>query len=131
LAARLGRTTWNLSHEIYTATGEWRTTLIEQALKKRVTLLWTPASGSDDGPWGFVRDLARRATLVIDGGVQPPVGMDPLATQVVIVTKADNSLAQWHVAQLQQRYPQACVITGTRQAAGELAGQRFLGVQIS
>ena len=41
LAARLGRATWNLTHEIYAATGAWRAKLIEQALKKRVTLLFT------------------------------------------------------------------------------------------
>jgi hypothetical protein len=133
LAARLGRPTWNLTYEITTATGEWRATLIEQALKKRVTLLWTPANGMAEAPWEFVRDLARRTTLVIDGGVQPPIGIDALTisatAQIVIVTQPDNSVAQWHVVQLQQRYPQASVITGTRQAARELADQLFKGVQ--
>jgi hypothetical protein len=131
LATRLGRTTWNLTHEVYAATGEWRATLIEQALKKRVTLLWIPANGVADVLWEFVHDLARRALLVIDGGVQPPLGIDALATQIVIVTQPDNSVAQWHVAQLQQRYPQANVITGNRQAAGELADQLFKGVRAS
>jgi len=131
LAARLGRPTWNLTYEITTATGEWRATLIEQALKKRVTLLWTPANGAAEAQWEFVRDLARRTTLVIDGGVQPPIGIDALTTHVVIVTRPDNSVAQWHVVQLQQRYPAALVSAGTRQAASELAGQLFKGVQVS
>lgn len=134
LAARLGRPTWNLTYEITAATGEWRATLIEQALKKRVTLLWMPANGAVEAACEFVRDLARRGPVVIDGGLEPPGTVDalvaaPAATQVVIVTQPDNSLAQWHVAHLQQRYPAALVSAGTRQAARELANQLFKGVQ--
>ena len=132
LAARLGRATWNLTHEIYAATGAWRAALIEKALQKRITLLWTVeqvVSADATAPWEFVRDLARRGPVVIDGGLEPPAEVDALAMQVVIVTQPDNPLAQWHVAQLQQRYPAARVITGTRQGAAELAGQLFSGVQ--
>ena len=135
LAARLGRATWNLTHEIYAATGAWRAKLIEQSLKKRVTLLFTVenlVTGSEAAaPWEFVRDVARRGPVVIDSGVEPLAEVDDLVTQVVIVTQPDNPLAQWHVAQLQQRYPGARVIAGTRQAAVELAGQLFSGVQTS
>ena len=134
LATRLGRPTWNLTYEIMAATGEWRATLIEQALKKRVTLLWTPENGAVEAACEFVCDLARRGPVVIDGGLEPPVAVDalvapPAATQVVIVTQLGNSLAQWHVAHLQQRYPAALVSAGTRQAARELVDQLFKGVQ--
>jgi hypothetical protein len=133
LAARLGRATWHLTCEIYAATGAWRATLIEQALKKRVTLLFAVenlVTGSGAvAPWEFVRDVARRVPVVIDGGLEPPAEVDALVTQAVIVTQLDNPLAQWHVAQLQQRYPGARMIAGTRQAAAELASQLFSGVQ--
>ncbi len=129
LAAKLERATWKLTHEIYTTTGSWRAALIEQVLKRRVTLLWSAenraAVGHEAAPWEFVRDVARRATIVIDAGVEPPSEMDALATQAVIVTQSDNPLAQWHQEHLQQRYPGARVITGNRQAAHELAGQLF------
>jgi hypothetical protein len=135
LAAQLGRATWNLTHEIYAATGAWRAKLIEQALKKRVTLLFSVenlVTGSGAAaPWEFVRDMARRVPVIIDSGIEPPAEVDALVTQAVIVTQPDNPLAQWHVAQLQQRYPGVRVIAGTRQAAAELAGQLFLGVQTS
>jgi len=135
LAARLGRATWNLTHEIYAATGAWRAKLIEQALKKRVTLLFSVeniATGSGaEVPWEFVRDMARRVPVVIDSGIEPSAEVDALVTQAVIVTQPDNPLAQWHVAQWQQRYPGARVIAGTRPAAAELAGQLFSGVQTS
>ena len=134
LAASLERATWHLTRDLYAATGMWRATLIEKVLQKRITLLWTAehAASADAGaPWELVRDLARRGPVVIDGGIEPPAALDSLITQVVIVTQADNSLAQWHVARLQQRFPAALVSTGTRQAARELAGQLIKGVQIS
>ena len=134
LAACLERATWPLSRDLYTATGTWRAALIEKALQKRITLLWTAeqaASTAADAPWEFVRDLARRGPVVIDGGIEPPTAVDTLITQVVIVTQPDNSLARWHVAQLQQRYPAALVSAGSRQAARDLAGQLFKGVQVA
>ena len=56
---------------------------------------------------------------------------DPNVVIVSVPVQPNNPLAQWHVAQLQQRYPGARVIAGTRPAAVELAGQLFLGVQTS
>lgn len=131
-ASRLGRATWNLTREIYAATGVWRAALIEKALQKRITLLWTAeqvTSADATVAWEFVRDLARRGPLVIDGGIEPPTEVDALTTQAVIVTQPDNSVAQWHATQLQQRYPAARVSAGTKLAARELVSQLFIGVQ--
>ena len=124
LAGRLERRTWALSRALDSG-GTWRSQLIEVALKSSVTLLWRPEYGDSEILWSFVRDLANRRTVVIDGGLTPPAAIDGLAGQVMIVSQ-DNAVAHWHEEQLRARYPEAqVVIVGTRQAAREVAATYF------
>jgi hypothetical protein len=130
LAAQLERPTWMLNYDLYNApvNGIWRSQLIEAALKRSITLLWQPECGDSEVQWSFVRDLANRRTVVLDGGITPPAGIDWLAKQVVIVSQ-NNAVARWHEARLRVRYPEAQVVDiGTRQAAREVAAQLFQGV---
>jgi hypothetical protein len=130
LATQLDRPTWLLSRDLYNAPvgGVWRNQLIEAALKRSITLLWRPDCGDTDVQWTFLRDLANRRPLVIDGGLIPPAGIDMLVNQVVIVSQ-DNAVARWHEARLRARYPEAQVKEiGTRQAAREVAAQLIQGV---
>ena len=131
LAAQLERPTWLLNYDLYNApvNGIWRSQLIEAALKRSITLMWRPDCGDSEVQWSFVCDLANRRTLVLDGGITPPVGIDPLASQVVIVSQ-DNAVARWHETRLRVRYPEAQVVDiGTRQAAREWAAKQFQGVK--
>ncbi len=130
LATLLERPTWLLNYDLYNApmNGVWRNQLIEAALKRSITLMWRPDYGDSEVQWSFVRDLANRRTVVLDGGITPPAGIDPLANRVVIVSQ-NNVVARWHEAQLRARYPKAQVVDiGTRQAAREIAAQLFQGV---
>ena len=127
LAAELGRTAWALGPEIYQVGARQRAQFIDGILQRNITLLWTPDCGAIEATWAFVQALDQRRLVVIDGGLEPPPGLDPLLSAVLIVTQ-DNDLARWHTAQLTARFPQAEVIVGTREAAREWAAKKFRGV---
>ena len=71
--------------------------------------------------------LDQRSAIVIDGGLEPPAGLEARVGQVLIVTQ-DNAVARWHEAQLRTRFPQAQCLTGTREAAREWAAKNITGV---
>jgi hypothetical protein len=130
LATQLEQATWLLNHNLYRAPAgsARRSQLIEAVLKRSITLIRCPDCGDSEKQWSFVRDLANRRPLVMDGGITPPASVDPLVNQAVIVSQ-DNAVARWHEVQLRLRYPEAQVVEiGTRQVAREIAAQLFQGV---
>ncbi len=106
LSARLGRPTWTLA-DAALRSGLQR--MVDQVVKRRVSLLWTPVCALDSigiKAWDFVRAVAARATVVADGGIEPLVEAVRLADVAVIVS-ADSDAARFHVQRLGRRFPNA------------------------
>lgn len=126
LAAYLERPAWLLS-QIAFGTSMQRRGWLDQVLNKRATLMWAPECVLAKEPaLAFVKDLSNRSIIVADGGIALPRESGEimaLAGTVVIVTTEDNSVAAWHVRRLQKQYPNATVISGSKEAARELAAQ--------
>lgn len=133
LAVRLDRQAWSLARPAFATTGR-RREAIEQIVKHRHTLLWTPAcrlAGEDT--WQFVRGVADRALVVADGGIRPPEDAADVA-DVILIASADHPVARYHERRLQDCFPQASVVTmdlakarhETRETARAVAA-RWLG----
>jgi len=110
LAARLDRETWGLS-DLARLSRLRRERGLDQAVKRRVALLWTPACEAlADDVWPTVRGLVARTTVIADGGLDPPRHASELADRIVIVSSED-AIAQWHATRLARRHPGAMVVT--------------------
>ncbi len=130
LAALLERKTWSLAGTARTTRQE-RQRAIDQIANRRITLLWTPECNlAPDDVWHTVQDVANRAVVVADCGIEPLEAVVDLADVVIIVSK-DNPVAQHHEGRLQGRFPDAVIVTldlaqsrhESRDAARELAAQ--------
>ena len=134
LAALLERRTWSLAGTAL-ATGQERQRAIDRIVNRRITLLWTPECNlAPASVWNVVRDVANRAVVVADCGIEPLEAITTLADAVVIVSK-DDPIAQYHEGRPQGRFPDAVIVTmnlaqsrhESRDAARELAAQLFEG----
>ncbi len=134
LAALLERKTWSLAGLAFAASAQ-RQNAVDRIVKRRITLLWTPECAlAQDRAWATVRAVADRATVVVDGGIEPPEGIAELADVAVVVTTG-GPVAQYHVERLKRRFPNAGVVAldlaqsrhESRDAARELAAQLFGG----
>ena len=130
LAALLDRRTWSLAGLALTTPTE-RQRSVDRIVKQCISLLWTPECNMvGNGVWDAVRAVADRTTVVADGGIEPLPAVGELA-HVVAIVSADDPVAQYHEQQLQERFPQAGVVTldlarsrnETRDAARTLAQQ--------
>jgi len=135
LAARLERATWTLADTALLVGAARRQQMVDQAVKRSVSLLWTPACVLvNDDVWEFIRSIVDRTLVVADGGIDPPEDVVQLADVTVIVS-AGTEVAQFHTNRLKRRFPQAKVLTldlgqsrnETREAARELAAQLLAG----
>lgn len=134
LAARLERPTWTLADAALRSAQQQR--IVDQAVKRKVSLLWTPVCAAlpnvNGAVWSFVNAVADRVTVVADGGIEPLDEISHLADVAVIVS-AESDVAQFHTNRLKRRFPQAQVLTldlnqsraETRDAARELAAELF------
>lgn len=131
LAARLERKTWSLARPTF-ATAAQRREAVDQVVKRRITLLWTPeVQLAGDTVWSFVGAVTDRIDVIADGGIEPVLEVDVLADVTVIVS-TDDPVARYHEQRLKRRFPNASVVTldnskrgEAKQAARELAEQIF------
>jgi hypothetical protein len=132
LAAQLERKTWSLAALAF-ATGTRRQSAVDRIIKQCITLLWTPECRlAQNDVWSIVRAVADRTPVVADGGIEPLPEMADLADATVIVG-SDNPVARYHENRLEQRFPDAVVVTldlaqsrhESRDAAPELSEQLF------
>lgn len=127
LAARLGRRTWRLSELVFTSGRSGQQMAVDSVVERTPTLLWVPqCSLKPNGAVDFIRAVADRTDVVVDGGIDVPLSESPQppreaianeADQVVIVTE-DSKVAQYHERELRQRFPDAAVVS--RQEMDEL-----------
>ncbi|TET49280.1 MAG: hypothetical protein E3J64_09870 [Anaerolineales bacterium] len=130
LAARLERATWPLA-DAAILEGARRRQAVNNAVKRRVTLLWTPECAvAPDKAWSFVRAVADRGALIADGSVDPPTDVDDLV-DVAVILSVDNPVGRYHQRRLADRYPGAIVVDSpasrreARAAARDVAARIF------
>ena len=118
LAMQLDRQVWAL-YELAQMSRLRRDKALAQAVKKRITLLWTPECEALAGDvWPAVRALADRTTVVADGGLDPPPQAGQMADRVFIISN-DDTVARWHAEKLAGRHPGATVVTVDLSQRGE------------
>ena len=132
LAARLGREARLLSRPAFASKAQ-RRRAVDEVVKRRLTLLWTPECLlKPDAAWGFVRAVADRAVVVADGGIEPPEGIAALADEIVIVSAgpdeesgAADPVVVWHERRLRNRFPDVLTATNDEESVRELAERLF------
>jgi hypothetical protein len=136
LAARLGRRTWPLERVVFALAGQQRQA-VDAVVRRRPTLLWTPSCALEpERTVAFVRAVAARTGVVVDGGIDVPLATSPQppweellneADAVVIVTEEESEVADYHVQRLKERFPRALSTLSTREATQRLT-ERLAGV---
>ena len=125
LAAQRGQTTWALMNLAF-GTGAQIQSAREMIVQQSLTLLWSIDCNLVTEPLqNNVRAVGYRCLVVIDGGLEVPSGLEVVADEILIVS-AEDEVARWHERRLQQRYPHARVLEGTRAAAQAIAAQLFV-----
>jgi hypothetical protein len=126
LAARVDRRTYPLESATFSRRRQQQ--VIDEIVRQRYTLLWTPACRlQPHRVWALVNAVTQRIDIVTDGGLQPPSAVWELATaQLAVNRESDDPVAAWHEARLRQAHPDVRVVTGDLKAAGKALAAELL-----
>lgn len=125
LAARLGRRTWTLARIVFAMPGQ-RRRAIDTVVDNRPVLLWTQECAlKPDTTAEFVRAVADRDDVVVDGGMRPRREIAEIADWVIVVTDDDDTVARYHAQKLKKRYSGSLVVAYNRETVQELIEEIF------